>query len=299
MPFVTGPPNFRFYAGTPITTKDGINIGSLFILDDKVRPRLLPAQEKFLGTIAATIMGHLEVNREAEERRKVLRMAKGLNAFVEGKSSFHTSNLTDEETPITPSNDVHYDTESIHENIESAHKATFSRAANLLSDSLNLRRHGGVCFLDTITGLRSTTVRRTEKSGRELDREGDAKESPRGNGREQEGNSPTLDRHQEDTKLAEVISSSCSRQVPGSTEEGSTPQAFKPPDERLVQSLLKQYPRGKVWLFDGVDGMTSEEDDPPPLSAANSEEQRPGRSSRQQVQKDTLRSCFPNGKLHN
>lgn len=90
LPFVSGPPNFRFYAGTPLTTRNGINIGSLFILDDKVRPSLTPAQEKLLGTIAATIMGHLETNREAEERRKVLRMAKGLNAFVGGKSSFDT-----------------------------------------------------------------------------------------------------------------------------------------------------------------------------------------------------------------
>lgn len=87
LPFVTGPPNFRFYVGTPLTTDKGVNIGSLFILDNKVRPRLNPDQEAFLGTIAQTVMKHLEMSREAEERRKAMQMSRGLNAFVEGKSS--------------------------------------------------------------------------------------------------------------------------------------------------------------------------------------------------------------------
>ncbi|KAL8846899.1 MAG: hypothetical protein Q9221_008040 [Calogaya cf. arnoldii] len=133
--FVTGDPHFRFYAGTPLTTKNGVNIGSLFVLDTKVRPNLSPTQERFLGSIAATMMGHLEVNREAEERTKVLRMAKGLNAFVEGKSSFST-----EEQPDNKATAID-EIESTHTNVEGAHKITFSRAANLLSDSLDLREH--------------------------------------------------------------------------------------------------------------------------------------------------------------
>lgn len=82
-----GPPNFRFYAGTPLTTDRGVNIGSLFVLDNKVRPRLNPDQEVFLCTMAQTVMKHLEMSREAEERRKAMQMSRGLNAFVEGKSS--------------------------------------------------------------------------------------------------------------------------------------------------------------------------------------------------------------------
>ena len=37
LPFVTGPPHFRYYCGVPLRTKKGISIGSLFALDDKVR----------------------------------------------------------------------------------------------------------------------------------------------------------------------------------------------------------------------------------------------------------------------
>jgi hypothetical protein len=35
--FVKGPPYFKYYCGIPLRTKRGINIGSIFALDDKVR----------------------------------------------------------------------------------------------------------------------------------------------------------------------------------------------------------------------------------------------------------------------
>ncbi|MCJ1396376.1 hypothetical protein MMC18_009266 [Xylographa bjoerkii] len=85
LPFVTGSPHFKYYAGTPLTTKRGVNIGSLFILDDVVRLRLNREQRRFLGTIAKTIMRHMEITREAKKRKNGIRMSKGLNAFVEGK----------------------------------------------------------------------------------------------------------------------------------------------------------------------------------------------------------------------
>lgn len=77
LPFVSGPPFFKFYSGTPLTTKKGVNIGSLFILDDVVRPPLSADQETFLGTIAQTVMKHIEITSEAEERKKVMRMSLG------------------------------------------------------------------------------------------------------------------------------------------------------------------------------------------------------------------------------
>lgn len=42
---------YRFYAGTPITTDHGINIGSFFIFDDRPRPEgLTLGQRKCLST---------------------------------------------------------------------------------------------------------------------------------------------------------------------------------------------------------------------------------------------------------
>ncbi|KAI4122916.1 MAG: hypothetical protein LQ338_005549 [Usnochroma carphineum] len=296
LPFVTGPPHFRFYAGTPLTTRNGINVGSLFIIDDKVRPRLSPAQEKFLGTIAATIMGHMEANRESRERKKVLRMAKGLNAFVEGKGSFETGDTSDGSTPYESADDAPDGAGSAYANIESAHKATFSRAASLLNESLNLRDHGGVCFLDTIIGPRNLALKRTES--KETESESDAKESPR-KGRQVQGrivgslSHDTLPGESMDRKVAKVISSSCSMPQPGPTTAGPVKDSFIPLEERFVQSLLKHYPRGNVWMFDGIDGLTSEEDDVLSPTVAAAEEKRRRRRSRRQLEMESLRKCFP------
>ena len=98
LPFVTGPPHFRFYAGTPLTTENGINIGSLFIIDDRVRPELTEDQVDCLGTIAKIVMQTMQVNSEAAERRRSLRMSQGLQSFQDGSHSLehegqHTSDV--------------------------------------------------------------------------------------------------------------------------------------------------------------------------------------------------------------
>lgn len=47
LPIVNGTlASFRFYAGTPITTEHGVNIGALFMFDDKPRPEGLTFMEK-------------------------------------------------------------------------------------------------------------------------------------------------------------------------------------------------------------------------------------------------------------
>jgi GAF domain-containing protein len=43
-PFVTGDPNVRFYAGAPLRTNDGLNMGTLAVLDSK--PRTLSEDDK-------------------------------------------------------------------------------------------------------------------------------------------------------------------------------------------------------------------------------------------------------------
>ena len=99
LPFVTGPPFFRFYAGTPLTTKKGINIGSLFIIDDRVRPELTAAQVDFLGTVAGIVMRNMELNQEAEERKRSLKMSGALNAFQEGGVIIQDPNTREKAVP--------------------------------------------------------------------------------------------------------------------------------------------------------------------------------------------------------
>ena len=90
MEIISGPPYYRFYAGIPITTRQGINIGSLAVMDTKARSDgLTSAEESFLNTTAEQIMLILETNRQAIEGRQSRRMAEGLEAFIAGRRSIH------------------------------------------------------------------------------------------------------------------------------------------------------------------------------------------------------------------
>ncbi|KAL2075914.1 hypothetical protein VTL71DRAFT_857 [Oculimacula yallundae] len=86
LPFVTGAPFLKFYAGVPLITQRGIPIGSLFVVDDRAGNGLSEEQTHFMGTMATTIMKHLEMVREAEEHRRGMKMSRGLASFVEGRA---------------------------------------------------------------------------------------------------------------------------------------------------------------------------------------------------------------------
>ena len=88
MEIVTGPPHYRFYAGVPITTKEGVNIGSLAVMDTSPRPDgLTSSEENFLSATANQLMLYLDTNRQAIEGRRSRRMAAGLEAFIAGKKT--------------------------------------------------------------------------------------------------------------------------------------------------------------------------------------------------------------------
>ncbi|KAF3004768.1 hypothetical protein E8E13_001459 [Curvularia kusanoi] len=85
-PYVTGYPNGRFYAGVPITTSSGVNIGAYCILDDKVRDGVSDEDLVFLRDMSQTVMTHLETVRALSERQQINRMVAGLGDFVRGAS---------------------------------------------------------------------------------------------------------------------------------------------------------------------------------------------------------------------
>lgn len=63
-PLVIGEPHIRAYIGTPITTPDGYNIGTLCAIDQK--PRQFTAKhEQILSNFAALVMNEIELRRIA------------------------------------------------------------------------------------------------------------------------------------------------------------------------------------------------------------------------------------------
>lgn len=85
-PFVTDGPKIRFYAGAPLRTNDGLNMGALAVLDTK--PRTFSQKDKQnLTDFAAMVMDALETRliidrAETAERRFIDAMESLPNGFV-------------------------------------------------------------------------------------------------------------------------------------------------------------------------------------------------------------------------
>ncbi|KAG9659379.1 rhamnogalacturonate lyase, partial [Aureobasidium melanogenum] len=85
---VTEVPHGRFYAGVPIISPSGYNIGVFCVLDDKPRADGLSTTEiGFMKDMAVTIMNHLAMVRATAELNRSQNMVQGLGQFVDGKSS--------------------------------------------------------------------------------------------------------------------------------------------------------------------------------------------------------------------
>ncbi|KAK5723056.1 hypothetical protein LTR17_014017 [Elasticomyces elasticus] len=90
-PYVTDGPKAKFYAGVPITTDKGVNIGAYCCLDDRRRLDGLDARGvAFLQDMAKTVMTHLEMVRAKRDEERSSRMVKSLGAFVEGAASMQS-----------------------------------------------------------------------------------------------------------------------------------------------------------------------------------------------------------------
>jgi GAF domain-containing protein len=64
-PLVTGGPRIRFYAGTPLTTRDGHNLGTLCVIDAQPRRRdgFDTRRREALQTLASQVVRLLELRR--------------------------------------------------------------------------------------------------------------------------------------------------------------------------------------------------------------------------------------------
>lgn len=80
-PLVTGEPSIRFYAGAPLVSEEGVQLGALCVIDRKPRTGLTDVQHEGLRVLAANIMAVLgarrasrRTDRELEEREAKFRI---------------------------------------------------------------------------------------------------------------------------------------------------------------------------------------------------------------------------------
>lgn len=74
-PLVTGKPYIRFYAGCPLTTSDGYNIGTLCLIDNKPREKFSKQQADQLNDLANVIVDELDLrlSKLKQERENIMK----------------------------------------------------------------------------------------------------------------------------------------------------------------------------------------------------------------------------------
>ncbi|WYZ40907.1 hypothetical protein EsH8_IV_001248 [Colletotrichum jinshuiense] len=80
-------PQNRFFAGVPIRSQKGINIGVFSIFGDKPREGLDDVSIRFMRDTSRIILDYLDAKRIRDDHRRADRMVRGVGSFVEGKST--------------------------------------------------------------------------------------------------------------------------------------------------------------------------------------------------------------------
>ena len=273
LPYVVGPPYFRFYAGTPLISPEGLRIGSLFVIDDRVHAAPHKADIDFLGVMAANVMKHLEGQKVTRDQVRQTSMSRGLAAFVEGKSRIPDQWQPDQATPknslrpqsrqrkLPKSEEPDYDNEqTLNQERNSPVEGQESedlieavgRASNILRESLDTSY---TVFLDTSS----------------------------------DGNAVM------ETPTANVVAFS-------SDQEPTTPKSFfgHALDKKVLRLLCSRYPLGKIWSyredgtfeFDDQEPMDLSRDNPPGLFEDDDYEP----DYRKRLENAKIIRCFPNAR---
>ncbi|KAG0083847.1 His Kinase A domain containing protein [Podila epicladia] len=84
LPAVTSEPHIRFYAGAPLTTSDGLNIGSLCLLDTQPRTSFTDRERMLLIDFAAVVMREMELWNDQVQLCIRNRMMRDVTRWVRG-----------------------------------------------------------------------------------------------------------------------------------------------------------------------------------------------------------------------
>ncbi|KAJ5326750.1 uncharacterized protein N7506_009852 [Penicillium brevicompactum] len=291
LPFVKGDPNFRFYAGTPLTTDNNINMGCLFVLDTKPHADFSDSDKEMMGTMGMLIMNYLKVSRQASEGRRAARLSRGLNLFIDSKSSFGES-FDDSDThdthrqQNTPPSSKTRENNHLVVNDNSPSRRSRSRdsdCSSIASDNRGTQSMASSFDSSVKPRFPGLQSRKRQDSDEEkgnawtfqraanLIRESLELEGDSGVAFIEAGSDPELD-----YETGSDTASSAKARKPASTLSVSTgensfgletsPSRYPVSkiDEVFLQGLLNRYPQGKIWSFhrDGMFSSSESEDMP-------------------------------------
>jgi len=269
--FVKGKPFFRNYVGVPLRTRKGINIGSLFIINSKVRPALSSDERQFLGIMAANVIQHLEMDKEKRDHQRTFNRHRCLSTYVDPEFQRKHRVKSPSRTVLVRASSATPRADCIDAQVGSAERhEIFTPAAELLREALDLKEGGGgVVFLDPIASL-----------GRPQLAQADADKSDSSSGPDSDSDEcapscqPHLDRNSSPLRTHSTARHSCGAhrlstevlahaRYPVPRSPTLNKHHFQPPSPEDLSKLTKRYPRGKLFTFDSEDHIvsSSEEDE--------------------------------------
>lgn len=299
--FVKGTPHFRNYVGVPLRTRKGINIGSLFVIDSRIRPPLTKDERHFLGTMATNIIQHLEMNKEKRDNQRTVNMQRYLSTYVDPefqrqrhmKSPSRTVGVKASSATLrSDHSDNAMDGAECHE--------VFTPAAELLKEALDLEEGGGgVVFLDTVTSLGRSQpfAADTDKSETSSGPESDPEESVRYSRSIPKEHPSSPDRRPQaqnsrtSNMFTEVLAHA-SYPVPKRNFSRLIARPFTALSPQLLSKLIKRYPRGKLFTLDKEGHIVSSTDDDK-VNTVSSPNERSHRVAKSHSEVKALRAHFP------
>ncbi|TFK93960.1 hypothetical protein K466DRAFT_477486 [Polyporus arcularius HHB13444] len=96
-PLVLGHPHIRFYAGCPLRTQEGFNIGTLAIMDDTPRREFSPRQRHTLKEFAQVAMREMELWKDKIQLRIRDRIQSSMESFT--RECLEVDKQTNDEMP--------------------------------------------------------------------------------------------------------------------------------------------------------------------------------------------------------